>query len=150
MPSFEFCCHTCSYRFEEFKKTLGPPKEAPLCPECGEESFLLIGGDQIIGRVNGNPTTIGQQAELNSKKMGKELVQLKTEEANKRVEEAKNRRLQSRIPKGAKRIPAPTGRPFWRPDGKEGAKPMNIDKMVDAKGKLDKKKVEKYIYTGKK
>jgi len=141
VPSYEFRCESCGLDFEEFKKTIGAP-EAPPCPGCSGKTELLIGGDQVIGRVNGDPTTLGQQAELNSRKMGKELTSLKAAEAKKpRIKKPSGLKL----PKGARRVDTSNAKtPFWR----EGKEPLKLDKLLN-NGKPDARKVKKYIHEGK-
>jgi hypothetical protein len=61
------------------------------CPSCGtiygdgfEQDYSLSNFTCV---VYGNPTTFGQQAELNAKRLGKEQMQLIQDKNNKRLEE---------------------------------------------------------------
>ena len=52
MPTYEYLCESCGYKFEKFQKmTDGPLKE---CPECGKVVKRLIGtGMGIIFKGKG-------------------------------------------------------------------------------------------------
>lgn len=137
MPTHEFKCDNCGHGFEFFAKVMGKglPKE---CPQCNStEEFYQVLGCPVIS-IRGNINTLGQLAEHNAKKMGKEQVQIKTEEAEARTKDKKP--FTGKIPKGARvaeRVTEET--PFWR---EEGTKPLKISKM-------SKKAVEKYVMEGK-
>lgn len=74
MPVYHYICsnNQCSYDQEVFHSI--HEKIRQECPECKEQT-LKISIDTIpYGKVK-NITTLGQLAEENSKKMGKELVE---------------------------------------------------------------------------
>ncbi|MDR2439806.1 MAG: zinc ribbon domain-containing protein [Planctomycetaceae bacterium] len=53
MPTYEYCCDTCSHEFEEFQYI----KDEPLkkCPKCGQNTLrrLISGGAAIVFKGSG-------------------------------------------------------------------------------------------------
>ena len=53
MPTYEYGCKACGYRFEEFQRI----SDAPItrCPDCGEEKVqrLVSGGAGLIFKGSG-------------------------------------------------------------------------------------------------
>ena len=85
MPIYDYECfkEDCGYQLYNIEQSLG---EDPIevCPECKNHTLYRVILSAPIGFTSREVTTIGQLAEKNSKKMGKELVQRKTEEDNKK------------------------------------------------------------------
>lgn len=110
------------------------------CPSCKKNKLFRVVTGGIAGFVKGSPTTVGQQAELNLKKMGKEQAQKKAEEIR---EDKKESRL--KLPGGAKKVERPKELPWWRSGEVSGfprdAKPLDLKKVQD---------VKRYIREGKK
>ncbi len=120
-------CESCEHRHDEF---LWFSEKLPKkCPKCGAKSphyHQDYMQNRPCGISYGNPTTFGQQAEINAKRMGKEQLQKMGEK-----ERAKRRGFTGKRPEGARSVLAPTTAP---------AEPeINLDKIHD---------VEKYIMTG--
>lgn len=139
MPTYGYLCEACGRAHEEFKSMSAPHPAA--CPSCGEphgERFRQdFRGSAPLGIVKGNPTTIGQQAELNARRAGKEQMRQMAEEDRARV-----RGFTGRLPKGARPNTTGTGERPWFRDGIAGNvldKPLDLRKVKDAK---------KYIETG--
>lgn len=78
MPRYDYECSKCGHIEEVYQSFHDEPLKK--CPSCKKNKF-----HRIITSVNftikGEPTTLGQLAEKNTKKMGKELVQLADEKA---------------------------------------------------------------------
>jgi len=134
MPTYAYRCDTCNHSFEEYRsmKASHPKK----CPECGEsyangngKFHQDYGASRVIGVVYGNPTTLGQLAEANNKKLGKEQVQ-KKQEADKKLVRSK-----LKLPPGAQRVERPTELPWFRSGVVEGLPkmedPLDISKFKD-------------------
>lgn len=52
MPTYEYVCKDCGYRFEEFQKIIDAPLTA--CPKCGGHVKRIIsGGNGIIFKGSG-------------------------------------------------------------------------------------------------
>ncbi len=52
MPTYEYECKGCGYRFEKFQSITAAPLR--LCPKCGEEVTRLIGaGSGVIFKGSG-------------------------------------------------------------------------------------------------
>lgn len=78
MPIYEYKCEVCNETFETYHSI----KQALLkeCPVCKNQSLSVVLG-KISGIINkGEIKTVGQLAEANAKKMGKEQLQRKMEE----------------------------------------------------------------------
>jgi hypothetical protein len=111
------------------------------CPKCGtaygkgfEQDYAQF---RVTGTVYGDPKTVGQQAELNAKRLGNEQTQLLWEREQNRMSE-----YAGPLPPGAKPITGEAVTPPWR-DGSWGIKPL--DKPLDL-GAV--KNTTKYIETG--
>lgn len=85
MPLHDYECSECKAFFSDVYQKY---EEDPLtkCEKCGEESLQKIFATPSFF-VKGEPTTLGQMADRNSKKMGKQEVQ---ERDLKRKEETKS------------------------------------------------------------
>jgi len=73
MITYEYKCDTCSHEIEILQSI----KDKPLkqCPACCQYTLnrVIYGGTLAV--VVQEPTTLGQQAERNTKKFGKNKVQ---------------------------------------------------------------------------
>lgn len=142
MPFYSYLCK-CGHSYEEMKMISDPFPEK--CPECGRKYGHGFEQDyqkfNITGTVYGDPKTVGQQAELNEKRAGKEQVEKIFEEATKTHE------FKGKLPKNAKLVNRDKNEIPWYRSGKiPGTKKR--EKPLDTK-KLDtSEKVQKYINTG--
>lgn len=148
MPFYPMQCKKCSYAAEVYRSIVQGAPES--CPECGatEAEGFTQKWDKLNTRtwVYGQDriTTVGQQAEYNEKKSGKELT-AKAFERTKTVKEEACPWAQLDGVKVGK--PVESKKPWWRDGSVEGL--PEKDKPVDAT-KLDTpEKVEKYIMEGK-
>jgi len=72
MPTYEYACDACGASHEEFRRMSEPGPDA--CPACGEGArFRQVFGAPVLVQY-GNPTTFGQQAEINARRAGKEQM----------------------------------------------------------------------------
>lgn len=145
MPTREYQCDECGHSFEDFFYPISAD-HPNKCPECGEvygDLFRQVyqGGGGSCGVIYGSPSTFGQQAELNAKRMGKEQMQLMAEEAKAR------RKKGSRVINGVerKRDTTEAETPWWRTGEVAGLPAM--EKQLDLRKISDPKK---YIETGEK
>lgn len=141
IPLYQYCCKKCGHECEDFRFRFegGPTK----CPECKAKAphFRQLIGDGIIGRVKNQPKTVGQQAEINNRKLGKEQMELMAEAEKKQ----KRSGWEGRLPEGARVVERGEAvTPPWR-DGTFGIpameKPLDLSEI---------KNTEKYIRTGEK
>lgn len=95
MPIYHYKCSNCPNDFETFHSIKEPLWK--VCPKCKFEtlSVVLDGAPDIINR---EIKTIGQLAEANSKKMGKEQIQKKMEEDGS-LQRAKNQEKMAEVRK---------------------------------------------------
>ncbi len=137
MPTFDFHCNTCEYDWEVWH---GIHESHPdSCPECCRKTIRQVYGAPIV-LAKGNPTTFGQQSELNERRLGKERV-AKLKEKIRNPQKADTLKL----PKGAKPFKGTDPKlPWWRDGSMKGLpkseKPINLNKV---------KNVKKYIEQGK-
>jgi putative FmdB family regulatory protein len=68
MPTYDFECEPCSYHIEMIQRHDAP--QTHKCPICEQQTLnkIFINAPNII--VRGEPTSIAQQAERNTAKMG--------------------------------------------------------------------------------
>jgi putative FmdB family regulatory protein len=139
MPTYVYRCD-CGHAYEEFRSITAPePSQCPKCQEPLGEGFNQdFRQSSSLAIVYGNPTTIGQQAEINARRVGKERLQQMALEDKSRTSE-----WTGPLPEGATINTTGTGKtPPWR-DGSMGtaplAKPLDIKKVAN---------VEKYVQTG--
>lgn len=146
MPTYEYRCDACDHQFEQFRGFSEPhPDECPRCFEPYGDDYQFhqaYANNRPLALVRGNPTTFGQQAEINAKRAGKEQLAIMTEIA--KPENRKKKTL--KVPDGASIVdtkPAPT--PWFRDGSVPGVpkldKPLNLNKIPN---------VDKYIQTGNK
>lgn len=139
MPVYEFRCDACEHAYSEFLAlTAERPKK---CPACGDKKSFgqVFSVPNTI--VRGQPKTIGQAAEENAKRVGKEQMEMMFDPE---LPQNKKPAGKGRLPKGAKRVDTSKAEtPWWR-DGTVPGVPK-LDKPLDVK-KI--KNVQKYIRTG--
>lgn len=122
----QYSCDDCEEWFEEEKSI--HDEVTRKCPQCGatEPVFNQLFGDPFV-MFKGAPTTFGQQAELNAKRKGKELLQI---EEDNEIEKRK-----PVLPPGMKRLELPNT------DWRKAKKPLDLRKIAN---------VQRYIETGSK
>lgn len=142
MPTREYHCDGCGHHYEEFFKSIADdnPLSCPSCDEDYDGVFRQVYGAGIA-IVYGQPTTFGQQAEINAKKMGKEQMSIMAESAK-----LENRRADAlNLPRGASKAEKSAETPWFRsgsiPELPKLDKPLNLSKVTD---------VQRYIETGNK
>jgi len=63
MPTYEYACAACGYRFERFQSMTGKPLKQ--CPECGREALRrLIGAGAAILTNGGSSRGTGRACSL--------------------------------------------------------------------------------------
>jgi putative FmdB family regulatory protein len=69
MPNYDFECEPCCYHAEIFM-TFQEYKSVLQCPVCEQNSLkrVILGAPNVF--IKGEPTTIGQAADRNTKNMG--------------------------------------------------------------------------------
>lgn len=141
MPTYEYACDNCSHGYEEFRSISKPhPKKCPKCKQPYGDKFRQVYGTPNFIMAN-QPTTVGQQAEINAKRMGKERMQMMQDAAKQRKSKFKGK-----LPAGAKINTTGSDEPPWFRSGvikgtEKLAKPLDVSKIKDT---------EKFIRTGEK
>jgi putative FmdB family regulatory protein len=79
MPTYDYSCSSCEHIFEARH---GFNEDAPPCPECGKNKLEQIINDAPLVFIKGEPSTIGQLADRNTKKMGRYELENKRREDN--------------------------------------------------------------------
>ena len=128
MLSYDYECASCYLIFEVQQGI----KEKPLtkCPHCdGTIERVLLAAP--FGFVKGEPRTIGQLADRNTKKMGKYELEAKKKAHKDAKEAAKLEALKRKMPEGSKIIKEP-----WY-----GSAPQKLAKATEAQK-------QRYIRTG--
>jgi len=69
MPTYDYECADCKHQEEIFQKFA--EKERSICPSCSKSSFRRVILEAPLVFVKGDPTSVGQLAERNTKKLGK-------------------------------------------------------------------------------
>jgi putative FmdB family regulatory protein len=140
VPTYSMICDSCNHQFEEYR--FFSEGEPPACPQCGCENGKSFHQKWSDNRPGGwvygedHATTVGQQAQYNAKRAGKERLEMMADEQNRRPT-GWNKRL-------GKEAPVPET-PWWRDGSTEGLPKM--EKPLDLK---EVKNVENYIMEGKK
>ena len=139
MPNYAYICLKCNHSFEEHH--LMSELHPAHCPSCNEPYGQDFQQDwsksNNTGIVYGDPKTVGQQAELNAKKLGKEGVKKLFEETN------KNKDFSGMLPKKGQVKKKEGALPWYRSGEVPGLPKM--DKPLDIKKVDSKEKAEKYI-----
>jgi putative FmdB family regulatory protein len=137
MPTYEYECDKCSHHHEEFRGLSEPhPTKCPGCSEAYGDAYHQV-YHPGIAIVYGQPTTVGQQAEINAKRVGKERLQEIAAEENAK------RGFTGKMPKNGKLVKQKGATPWWRQGKVAGLAPM--DKPLDLKKVAN---VQKYVETG--
>ena len=89
MPTYDYLCNECGCEFEQFH---GFNKTPEPC-KCGSSDIKIVINQVPMGFVKGEPTTLGQLAESNTKTWVA-MNAVKKEPSNKR-EISKNRSLKT-------------------------------------------------------
>jgi putative FmdB family regulatory protein len=113
MPIYEFCCERCQWHNEFMQSILLP---LPItCPQCGEiePDFHQVYDNDLPFCID-NVQTLGQLADRNSKRIGKDEVEERTIKNKQRVRQASDKLLETT---GAKPMESKT--PWWR-SGEDG------------------------------
>lgn len=139
MPNYQFACEKCGHGYTEFLFMYEDlPERCPECKAKPPDFHQVYAGASPVGWVYGNPTTVGQQAEANAKRLGREQIQ-KIEEDYRN----QSRTYTGKLPEGAEVITDTGETPPWR-DGSMGLpkldKPLNTKKLPD---------VKRYVESGK-
>lgn len=88
MPIYQYRCRACKYEFDEYQSIKAEPlTECPLRPVCNGTIFRVI---HAVAVVDKTPKTLGTLAEKNSKAMGQEQREIKTNEIKRRVPTSKS------------------------------------------------------------
>lgn len=136
MPNYAYVCHKCKHRFENHHLMSEPhPEKCPSCEEpYGKEFQQDWSQSNTTSIVYGDPKTVGQQAELNAKRLGKDGVQ-------QLFEESKNKDFSGMLPKKAGIKEKENKLPWFRsgevPGLPKQEKPLDLKKM-DTQEKIDK------------
>lgn len=140
MSTYNYVCEKCNYRCSK-ERPIGTP-HPKKCPKCktkysddGEGYHQDYSTLNVISVIMGQPTTIGQQMEMNEKKRGRELSEITLRESEKN---------KKKVGKGRKVDTKKEGEtPWWRngviDDLPKMDKPLDLSKIKDTK---------KYIETG--
>ena len=67
MPTYDYLCNKCGCEFEQFHGF----NQAPEPCECGSSDIKIVINQPPAAFVKGEPTTLGQLAESNTKNMGR-------------------------------------------------------------------------------
>lgn len=148
MPIYPMKCKQCQYAAEVYRSIIQGPPES--CPECGADESAgftqkweeLNTGTWVYGEDR--ITTVGQQAEHNERKAGKEQTQKVFANSKTVKEEACP---WGQIPGTKLGKPVEGKKPWWR-DGSVDGLPAK-DKPVDVSKLGSQEKIDKYIMEGK-
>lgn len=80
MPTYDFECEPCAY-YTEIKQRPSDPS-THICPLCEEETLKKVFISPPYMSVRGDVKTLGQQADKNTKKMGRYELEDKNRENN--------------------------------------------------------------------
>lgn len=110
MPTYVYRCDDCSHELETHQNFKDDP--ISVCPECQSHSFYRVPQLPYVMVRGSDRESLGTFAEKNSKRMGKELIQKKTEENKTKTREA------LKLPPGAKKYEPKKSKhkAFWRGD----------------------------------
>ena len=68
MPDYDYECQDCSHEFEQFHGFSDTPSP---CEKCNSKNVEIVVNKAPVGFVKGEPKTLGQLAESNTKNMGR-------------------------------------------------------------------------------
>lgn len=127
MVTYHFVCESCEVQGDVVQSIKDSLPEQ--CPECGatEPHWHQVYSGENFCFVRQEPTTVGQQAELNAKRVGREQMQIMGEQSQIANRKAK---FSGKIPSGGRKLTDTTkaARPWWRPNAD---KPLNVSKLKD-------------------
>jgi putative FmdB family regulatory protein len=139
MPNYEYECDNCNHNFEIRQDFDDKPLKK--CPECRKNKLRRVLFAPYVA-IRGEPTTIGQLAEKNTREMGK----VRKEEINQEYKEQKAKeklellKEKNYLPKDTVKLP---DNPWYNDKGENLQK--ELKNVIN-----DPKKVEKFIMTGEK
>lgn len=141
MPIYSYTCENCGHSFENVENY--HDNRLKICPKCNEAS-LYQNYSLLHASVKGEPKTLGELAERNSKSMGTYKLQ---EETRKFVEERDAPKLAPLKKHGVVSENVNTlkeaNKTWYNPDGKNLK--SELKDVIN-----DKKKARDYILKGKK
>ena len=134
MPTYDYRCEHCGYTFEQYQKFSDEPLKK--CPECKKKKLIKVTFATMPNIIiRGEPTTVGQIAERNTKYTSKELIAARAAQQQERIE--------GELPPGMTRAKPPNIKePEWY------TKPRTATTKEVAK--MTPEKQQKYIVTGEK
>lgn len=133
MPEYVYRCNACLYEYEIHQRIIEKP--ITLCPGCGENKCERLICEPIV--IDCGPTTVGGQADRNTRNMGKYELEDKRK-SNLESNQTANSTFAEKIT-GGKAL-KPTKKPWYH--GQNNVTPKQINKMND-------KQVMKFIKEGK-
>ncbi len=137
MPTYRFNCTACKHAYETYLSfaeydVFDKQRNCPQC-NCKKSIVNKIGTPIFFVKT---VTTVGQQAELNARKMGSEQV-AKAIEKNK----TKVSKVMSEAVPGSKDVSRGTRPPWWR-DGEHFGLPKSAKPVDDATAQRYKKELK--------
>lgn len=141
MPEYTYECQECEFQFTVEQKMTA--RTLRKCPECGKVALERVILSAPYAFVRQDPTTVGQLAERNTKKMGREAVEMTERNRAARDDEVRRQNresLQKRLPKGYELLGS----------SKDAADPnaRPPEKVQEAVKSGNQKAVDNYILTG--
>ena len=95
MPTYDYECADCKHQEEIFQKFA--EKELDICPSCNKSSFRRVILEAPLAFIKGDPTSVGQLADRNTKKMGKYERQSKEKQHNMKQQLSEKQKLNKKI-----------------------------------------------------
>ena len=136
MITYEYECENCKYNFEVQQSI--KDDAFTVCPECEHETLHRVINTPLYIRVVGEPTTIGQLAERNTKRMS-------TEQIEALQQKHKTKKTISRIPDDRRPATQP-GKPIGdMPEWIKRSRTKTTEDVI----KMTPQQQERYIHTGK-
>ena len=86
MPTYDYECKDCGKEFEIFHRFNDSP---PPCDKCKSNNLKIVINQAPSAFIKGEPTTLGQLAESNTKHMGRYELEDKREYQNAEKKEKK-------------------------------------------------------------
>lgn len=138
-----YICDSCDYSFQKEQK-LHDPKRCKKCPQCGKHKLYQDLTGIYCGIIK-DPTTIGHQADRNTKKMGKyELQEKRRKDALDKKTNKENILKKKGLVSDSFSLPDPDYIPPW---GKIDADKARSIKS-ESNPKIKKERMKKYIEKG--
>ena len=79
MPTYDYQCNDCGHEFEQIH---GFNRQPSPCEKCEGKNLRIVVNQAPLAFVKGEPKTLGQLAESNTKNMGKYELEDKREYQN--------------------------------------------------------------------